>query len=175
MAEETSGAGATPDAGKAESPPQLSVTAQYIKDFSFENPNAPRSLAPPTQQPEIAVTVDVEARSLGEPAFEVTLRIEVTAKQGDSALFVVELVYAGLFTLKNIPEDAMQAVLLVECPRIIFPFARRIVADATRDGGFPPLLIDPIDFAALLRQRQQQSAAQGQDGAPPSAQPVAEA
>lgn len=141
------GEGATADT------PRLSVTAQYVKDFSFENPNAPQSLAPPKDAPQIEVNVDVEASPLAPNNYEVLLRIAVTARSGETTLFVIELAYAGLFQLENIPEENLELLCLIECPRLIFPFARRIIADCTRDGGFPPMLIDPIDFAALYRQR----------------------
>ena len=137
--------------------PRLSVTAQYVKDFSFENPNAPQSLAPPKEQPQIDVNVDVEANLLAPDNYEVSLRISVTARNLETTLFVIELLYAGLFRIENIPEESLEAVCLIECPRLIFPFARRIIADGTRDGGFPPMLIDPIDFATLYRQRSQAS------------------
>jgi preprotein translocase subunit SecB len=143
--------------------PQLAIAAQYVKDLSFENPGAPQTLLPSTQAPQIEVGVDVQARQLAEDRFEVDLKINANAKRGDQTLFLVELHYAGLFQLKNIPRDSLQAVCLIECPRILFPFARRVVADATRDGGFPPLMLDPIDFVELYR-RQAQAAAQAQGG-----------
>ena len=144
-------------------PVQFSVIAQYVRDLSFENPGAPASLAL-SQQPKIDIGVDVQARRLPEDRFEVELRIRANAAdpEGKSA-FVVELVYSGIFLVKNVPADALQPLCLIECPRVLFPFARRIIADVTRDGGFPPLLLDPIDFVALYRQhlaRQQQQAQQ---------------
>jgi len=152
------------DPAQAENAPQLAIAAQYVKDLSFENPSAPQSLLPSTQAPKIEVGVDVQARQLSEDRFEVDLKITANAKRGDTSLFLLELVYAGLFQLKNIPRESLQAVCLIECPRILFPFARRVVADATRDGGFPPLMLDPIDFVALYRRQAQQQA--GQPGAP---------
>lgn len=137
-------------------PPQMAVTAQYVKDFSFENPNAPQSLAQPSGQPKIEVNIDVKAKPLAPNNYEVELHIDIKASNAESTLFVIELVYAGVFTLQNVPAENLEAVCLIECPRFIFPFARRVVADATRDGGFPPMLIDPIDFAALYRHRAQQ-------------------
>lgn len=134
----------------------IQINAQYIKDLSFENPRAPASLQPQETQPQIAVNVDVSASRLSEDGdiFEVMLKVNASATVGDNALFLTELSYAGLFTLKDIPEDALHPMLLIECPRILFPFARAIVADTTRDGGFPPLLIQPVDFAAMYRQSQ---------------------
>jgi len=137
--------------GAAAALPQLAVNAQYLKDFSFESPNAPQSLVPNQGQPQIAVNVDVQAKGVAPDMFEVAIRLNADAKIADKPAFLVELVYAGLFTLKNIPADALEQVCLIECPRLLFPFARRIVADATRDGGFPPLMLDPIDFAELYR------------------------
>ncbi|NQW11909.1 MAG: protein-export chaperone SecB [Alphaproteobacteria bacterium] len=134
----------------------LQINAQYIKDLSFENPRAPASLQPQETQPQISVNVDVSATRLAENAevFEVLLKITAKATVNDTVLFLTDLSYAGLFTLKEIPEDALHPMLLIECPRILFPFARAIVADTTRDGGFPPLLIQPVDFAAMYRQSQ---------------------
>ncbi len=166
MTDAGDGAGSPANAGQgaadtaadaAANAPRLSVTAQYVKDFSFENPNAPQSLAPPKEQPQIDVNVEVEANLLAPDNYEVTLRIAVTARNVETTLFVIELLYAGLFRIENIPEESLEAVCLIECPRLIFPFARRIIADGTRDGGFPPMLIDPIDFATLYRQRSQAS------------------
>lgn len=133
--------------------PQLRVLTQYVRDLSFENPNAPRSLMSKGDQPEIEVRVDVGVERLSETDFEVVLRIGVEAKTKADPLFVIELEYAGLFQLTNLPESEIEAVLVVECPRQIFPFARRIIADVTQDGGFPPLMLDPIDFLALYQQR----------------------
>lgn len=148
-------AGAT---GTPTGPPRLTIQSQYIKDLSFENPNAPKSLEPGGSRPEITVRVDVRVEGQGEERYEVTLHLNIEARAGDNATFVLELTYAGLFGLLNIPDDSRQPILLIECPRMLFPFARRIVADATRDGGFPPLMIDPIDFATLYRRRQQEQA-----------------
>lgn len=139
--------------------PQIQVNAQYVKDLSFENPNAPQSLITSAEAPQIEVTVDVGARGMGEDRYEVELRVTAHAARGAERAFVVEVVYSGVFTLLNVAEDALQAVCLIECPRILFPFARRIIADCTRDGGFPPLLLEPIDFAALYLNSQQAEAA----------------
>jgi preprotein translocase subunit SecB len=156
------GAAGTDVDGDSEARPQISVATQYVKDLSFENPNAPQSLQPQDGRPSIDVNVDVEARSVAPTNFEISLKFTVRAQHGDSVLFIIELVYCGLFVLQNIPAEHLEPVCLVECPRQLFPFARRIIADATRDGGFPPMLIDPIDFGALYQQRQQHEAeAQG--------------
>jgi len=142
--------------------PQMGILGQYLKDLSFENPNAPNSLAL-QGQPQINIGVNVNANQLGENDFEVSLEIEAKAEHEDKVVFNVEMTYCGIFRLQNIPQDALGAVVLVECPRMLFPFARRILADATRDGGFPPLLLDPIDFAAMYAQRAAQ-AQQPQEG-----------
>ncbi|MEQ9146198.1 MAG: protein-export chaperone SecB [Parvibaculaceae bacterium] len=145
----------TEGAGAAQGGPQLRVITQYVRDLSFESPNVPQSLAPQDESPQIGVNVDVGVNSLSETDFEVVLKLNVDAKVGGKQLFLTELEYAGVFRVANIPQESLQAVLLIECPRLIFPFARRIIGDITRDGGFPPLMIDPIDFAALFRQQMQ--------------------
>ena len=129
----------------------LIMHGQYIKDLSFENPRAPQSLMQPAAQPEVAINVDVKAQNLGPEVYEVVLTVTVTARAQETPIFIVELAYAAVVTVKNIPEAMLPAILLVETPRLIFPFARAIIADATRDGGFPPLMINPVDFAELLR------------------------
>jgi preprotein translocase subunit SecB len=133
--------------------PQIGVLAQYVKDFSFENPNAPRSMAPSGQQPTINIQVHVDAAPMSGSDFEVTLRLEGKAEAQGMLLFGFELVFAGAFRVQNVPADSLQPVVLIECPRLLFPFAREIVATAVRNGGFAPLLLDPIDFVGLYRQR----------------------
>ena len=135
--------------------PNFQVVAQYIKDLSFENPGAPTNL---TARPNIDFSVDLQARGMDAQHFEVVMKLRVTAKNEDKPLFLLELAYAGLFRLANIPESAVQQVLLIQAPFMLFPFARRIVADVVRDGGMPPLMIEPIDFVALY----QAKLAQGQ-------------
>ena len=134
-------------------PPALGVMAQYVKDLSFENPQAPRSLVQQGTSPNIQIGVNVNARGLSETDVEVELKIEGQAGEGAETVFRFELVYAGVFRIQNIDAAAREAVVLIECPRLLFPFARQIVAESVRNGGFPPLMIDPIDFAALYRQR----------------------
>ncbi len=140
--------------------PQLNVLAQYIKDLSFENPNSPRSLAPQEQPPQINVQVNVNPRQIGEGEFEVELLLEGSAQAGDLVLFKVELNYAGLLRVRNVPEQELAPVIMIEGPRLLFPFARQIIAEAVRNGGFPPLLLDPVDFVELYRQRIAQMQAQ---------------
>ncbi len=131
---------------------QVGILAQYVKDLSFENPNAPRSLQQGVQ-PNIELNVNVGARRASEDVYEVELRIEARAKTPEFTAFACDQLYVGLFGLKNVPEEALEPFLVVEAPRILFPFARRIIADTTRDGGFPPLMLDPIDFATLYLQQ----------------------
>lgn len=142
----------------ANAAPSVAINAQYVKDLSFENPNAPVSLTPQKEAPQIEVALNLEAKALPSNVYEITLQITANAKSVDSPLFIVELAYSGLFTLNNIPEDQKELILLIHCPTILFPFARRILADATRDGGFQPLMLEPIDFAALYQQRKAEAA-----------------
>lgn len=135
--------------------PAVRVLAQYIKDLSFENPNAPASLREGSQ-PKIDLQLDVNARAMEDPSvFEVELKINARSTRDDQNLFICELVYAGLFQFSNIPQDSVEPMLLIESPRILFPFARQILADATRNGGFPPLMLDPMDFAGLYMSQRQ--------------------
>ena len=130
---------------------QLIINAQYIKDLSFENPRAPASLRQQATQPAVEINVDVKAQSMGPENYEVVLTIKASAKVQDEALFLVELSYGAMITVRNVPQEMLTPVVLVETPRLMFPFARNIVAETTRDGGFPPLMINPIDFGELLR------------------------
>ena len=133
--------------------PQLNVLTQYIKDFSFENPNAPRSLTPPQQPPAINIQINVNVKGLTETDYEVELKIEGKADSAGNVLFGFDLTYAGVFRIQNVAQESRAPLVMIECPRLLFPFAREIVATAVRDGGFPPLLIDPIDFVTLYRQK----------------------
>ena len=166
MSEATRGNGQGGEAAAAAEAQQLIVNAQYVKDLSFENPRAPQSLIQPSTQPQVDINVDVSAQNLAPEVFEVTLAINVSARSNNDPVFLVELVYGAVVTVRNAPEAILPTLILVETPRIIFPFARAVIADATRDGGFPPLMINPIDFAELLR-RQQASA-----GVPPGGEVV---
>ena len=141
--------------------PMLSALGQYIKDLSFENPNAPRSLSQQDQSPNINISVNVNARPIADQDFEVELALSGQAGEGANTVFRFDLKYAGIFRIQNVPSEAIQAVVMIECPRLLFPFARQIVADCVRNGGFPPLFIDPIDFAGLYRQRMEQQAPNG--------------
>lgn len=149
----------------------LTVNLQYIKDLSFEVPGGPQIFTQLRSAPQVAINMDVQARRLqdAQPVFEVSLMVRAEASlaaggNGQEAagpkqtVFIAELTYAGIFTLGTVPENAVEPVLLVECPRLLFPFARNIVSDLTRDGGFPPVLLAPIDFVALWQSRRAQAA-----------------
>lgn len=166
MADTPAGTGAANPAN----PPQMRVLTQYVKDLSFENPGAPESLRG-GEAPQIDLGIDVAGRSAGGDAYEVMIKINANAKRGDDTLFIVELEYAGLFELRNFDDRSREPMLLIECPRLLFPFAQRVLADATRDGGFMPLMLQPVDFASLYRQQvekraQAQTPAAGSEEAP---------
>jgi preprotein translocase subunit SecB len=154
-----------PNGAQDETGPSLNALAQYTKDMSFENPNAPRSLTPQETGPQIGIQVNVNAKQLAETDFEVDLTLEGDAKTGEEVLFKFELTYSGVFRIRNVPADQLHPVVMIECPRLLFPFARQMVAEAVRNGGFPPLYIDPIDFVGLYRQKAAEAQAQG---APPA-------
>ena len=146
----------------ADTQPQVALIAQYVKDLSFENPNAP-AVYQWQDQPQIDVQFNIGSQTVGDDVYEVGLKIEVKATAESKTAFQVELLYGGLFGIRNVPEDQIQPFLLAEAPRLLFPFARRVLADAIRDGNFPPLLLEPIDFGALyLQQQQQQEAVAGE-------------
>ncbi|MCM2476680.1 protein-export chaperone SecB [Rhizobium sp. CG5] len=144
---------ANDNSNKGPESPSLNILAQYIKDLSFENPGAPRSLQARDKAPAININVNVNANPLTDNDFDVVLSLNAEAKEGDKVLFATELVYGGVFRITGFPQEHMLPVLFIECPRLLFPFARQIIADATRNGGFPPLMIDPIDFAQMFTQR----------------------
>jgi preprotein translocase subunit SecB len=162
---------ATPNGnGSAETgnEPQVSILAQYVKDLSVENPSAPQVYSWQAQ-PTLDVQFNVSVEKAADEVHEVTLKIDVSARSENGVHFVVELSYAGLFGLRNLPEEALQPMLLMEAPRLIFPFARQIVAESVSNTGFPPLLLDPIDFTGaymsqLQAQEQQAGAAEGEVG-----------
>ena len=142
-----------PDQAAGAQGPQLNVLAQYTKDLSFENPNAPRILTG-HQQPQINIQVGVNATPQNQTDFEVALKIEGKAElPNNQVLFSFELVYGGIFRIQHVPQDSLSAIVMIECPRLLFPFARQIIADAVVSGGFPPLLLDPVDFVGLYQQR----------------------
>jgi len=132
--------------------PTLQVLTQYTKDLSFENPGAPESLAT-SGQPQIAIQINVNAKPIRDGEFEVELKIDAKAEVQNKTLFALELSYAGIFRVQNVAQETVHPFVMIECPRMLFPFARQIVADTVRNGGFPPLMIDPVDFVTLYRQR----------------------
>ena len=152
----------TTNGGPAEAPaqdqPQLTVVGQYIKDFSFENPNAPRSLMSSGQQPQIGIQIRVDGQPLSDTDVEVAIKIEGKAETSGTLMFAFDLTYGGVFRIRNVPQDSMNALVLIECPRLLFPFAREIIATSVRDGGFPPLMLDPVDFVGLYRQNMERQA-----------------
>jgi preprotein translocase subunit SecB len=137
--------------GQQQPQPQLNVLAQYTKDFSFENPNAPHSLQ--GGQPSINIQINVNATPLAETDIEVELKLEGKAESSGQVVFAFELVYAGVFRILNIPPENVHPTVMIECPRLLFPFARDIVAGAVRNGGYPSLMLDPVDFVGLYRQK----------------------
>jgi preprotein translocase subunit SecB len=139
-------------------PAQVKVVAQYIKDMSFENPNINKLLKEPGDAPNLQLTINVNAQALGPDLYETAIEFNAQASNQLGTVYELEVVYAGVFNLKNIPQQTLEPFLLINCPSILFPFLRRIVADITREGGFPPLLLDPFDFASLYVRRQQELA-----------------
>ena len=164
MADEVTGNGqpAEQPAGTVQGQ-QLIINAQYIKDLSFENPRAPQSLMQQATPPSVEINIDVKAQTVGPENYEVVLTMKASAKAQNDTLFLAELSYGAVVTVRNVPQAMMGHVLLVETPRLMFPFARNIIAETTRDGGFPPLMINPVDFAELLRRN---TAAAGAESIP---------
>lgn len=146
--------------------PQVGVLSQYVKDLSFENPSAP-AVYQWQGQPQINVEFNIGSSQVADEVYEIALKIDVTAQAEQGVAFKIDLLYAGLFALRNIPEEQLQPFLLAEAPRILFPFARRVIAETVQDGGFPPLLLDPIDFASLYMQRAAQAQAELGEGQAP--------
>ncbi len=144
--------------------PLLRTLAQYIQDLSFEVPNAPESLRKPPDGAKLEVNVNVDASPAGEDLYEVLLKLEATAGSDDQVIYTLEMIYGGVFALKDIPQEMVQPALFIDCAALLFPFARRILADLTRESGFPPLLLDPIDFSNLYRQRLEHAQAEQEKG-----------
>ena len=136
-------------------PPGLFINAQYLKDLSFENPNPLDAFTKAGEKPDIKVNVNTAARKLPDNAFEVILDIKTEAKKKDKISFIAEVSYAGIFTLNKVPQEHEKPLLLIEAPRMLFPFARNVLAETTRDGGYPPLMLNPIDFAALYQKNEE--------------------
>src|SRR5436305_14779259 len=142
------GNGSTPTAG-----PAPNSLAQDTRDFSFESPNAPRSLGPQEKGPNISIQVNVNARQLAETDFEISLVLEGSAGEATDVMFKFELTYCGIFRLTNVPQEQQHPIVMIECPRLLFPFARQIIADGVRNGGFPPLYIDPTHCVSPYQPR----------------------
>ena len=144
-----------------DNPPSLRVLAQYLKDLSFENPRAP-AVYQSNSTPKIDVNVDVQGRALNQNQYEIELSVAARANrpEKDETMFVAEATYAGVFEIKNVPQEQLEMVMMVECPRLLFPFMRQIVADATRNGNFPPLMLEPIDFYTIYEQNRARAMAE---------------
>jgi preprotein translocase subunit SecB len=136
--------------------PSMRILAQYLKDLSFESPGAPQSLAGQSPQPDINIAVNVNARNLAPNDFEVEIHLDAKAMVKEKVIFATDILYAGVFRLENFPQNLLHPAVLIECPRLLFPFARQILAEATRNGGFPPVMLDPIDFAGMYQKRMAQ-------------------
>jgi preprotein translocase subunit SecB len=136
----------------------IKVLTQYIKDLSFEIPNSPQIFLNNQEKPNIAISVDIDAKKIANDAYEIALKIKADAKVDEETLFICEVAYCGIFALQNIDENMLEQILLVYCPNLLFPYLRRIVSNMVVDGGFPPLMLDPIDFAALYAKRKEVAA-----------------
>lgn len=170
MAEKDGKNGKTEGTGPAAAPQQIQVKilSQYVKDLSFENPNIRKLISNPGDKPNLKIEVNVNAERVDGDLFETSVELKAVATNSQGTIYVLETDYAGLFKIESIPQQALEPFLLISAPSTIFPFLRRLVADVTREGGFPPLLLDPIDFAGLYLQRQQQQA-QGKQAKPANA------
>jgi preprotein translocase subunit SecB len=164
MSEKSDGNGGAAGAGEGEQV-KFSVLAQFIKDLSFESPNTPETLKGPGEDPNLQVEVNVGAEKIDDNIYEVVINFDADATNRAGAIYKLEMVYGGLFRLENMPDHIRHPVLFVNCPTLLFPFMRRIVGDLTSEGGFPPLMLDPIDFGALYQQNMEQAReANGRDG-----------
>lgn len=137
--------------------PAIRILAQYIRDLSFENPRAPEALRGGAAPPQIELGVELNAQGRDGGVFEVELKMTASARRDNEAVFQIELVYAGLFQILGVEPDEMEQVLMIECPRYLFPFARRLISDLSAEGGFPPLMLEPMDFAAIYLARKAQA------------------
>ncbi len=138
---------------------QAQIIGQYIKDLSFENPGVGKPIKDKEEQPNLEVQINVNAKRLKEDHYESAIEFKALAANSSGTIYDMELIYAGLFKLKNIPQESLDVFLLIHCPTLVFPFLRRLVADITREGGFPPLFLDPVDFGALYAHNKQQAGA----------------
>jgi len=140
--------------------PMLQVLAQYTRDASFENPNAPDSLRTGQEPPKIDINIEIGRQMLGESSVEVTLILRASAMRGEQTVFIAELEYAGLFAFQGVSVEEIQPMILIECPRLLFPFARQIMAEMTQNGGFPPIMLEPPDFASMFREEMMRRSAE---------------
>ena len=148
--------------------PSMNLIGQYIRDLSFESPGAPASIMLGTGNPAFSVSINVGVKKQSDEIYAVEITLSAKADRDNAVLFAVELVYGGVFRLKNVPEAQLSQLLMIECPRLIFPFERQVLASTTQQGGFPPLMMEPVDFAAIYRQNLAKLAAQ-QGAAQPAA------
>lgn len=165
MADETQPGESGEEAAPSGQQVTLNVLAQYIKDLSFESPDSPKSLQLTGSQPRLEVSVNVQATGSGDDLYETVLSLEAHARAEESVVYNIELVYGGLFRIQGAGQEILQPILFIDCPALLFPFARRVIADISRDGGFPPLMLDPIDFRTLYR-RNLETAQQEASGTP---------
>ena len=154
-------------AAEPTSPPTLNLLTQYIRDLSFENPNAPASIMNNSGAPSISININTQVKKQEDEVYAVELTLNAKAEREKDILFNVELVYGGVFKIGNVPENQLPPWLMIECPRLLFPFARQILASVTQSGGFPPIMMEPVDFAAIYRQNLAAMAQQQTDGAAP--------
>jgi preprotein translocase subunit SecB len=169
MADDTQGAAAPQPAAA----PSMNLVGQYIRDLSFENPGAPGTLLSGSgTNPAFNVSISVGVKKQNDEIYAVELTLNAKAQREETVLFNVELVYGGIFRLKNVPENQLSPLLMIECPRLIFPFARQVLASITQQGGFPPLMMEPVDFSAIYRQNLAKLAAQQGNAAPAPAAPT---
>ncbi|WP_300974060.1 protein-export chaperone SecB [Sphingomonas sp. LHG3406-1] len=165
----SAGANGATDSSNPEAP-QVAALAQYVKDLSVENPSSPQ-VYQWNEQPQLDVQFNISVNKIADDVHEVVLKIDASARSASGVQFVLDLSYAGIFGLRNLPEEALPAFLLVEAPRLLFPFARQVVASSVQDAGFPPLMLDPIDFAGIyMSQIEQQAQAEG--GEQPQSEPT---
>jgi preprotein translocase subunit SecB len=148
------------EVSETQNAPMLSVLAQYTKDQSFENPNAPDSLRSGLSAPEIQINIEIGRQMLEGDNIEVTLMLKAEAKRGDKIAFIAELEYAGLFAFAGVSAEEIQPLIMIECPRLLFPFSRQIMAEMTQNGGFPPIMLEPPDFAGMFRDEMMRRAAE---------------
>lgn len=160
-------------AGSQQAPaPSINIVGQYVRDMSFENPDAPASIMAGGGSPTFNVAINVSVKKQADDVYAVETPINVKAERDGKVLFNIELIYGGLFRIQNVPENQIAAVLMIECPRLIFPFARQTVATVSQSGGFPPVMLEPVDFAAIYRQNLQRMAEASKAGKPAEAAPA---